>query len=163
MKLTIDLDKAKTLKDIAKALRAKAAFFDAGGVEAEEENEAEETEETEEAEETDEEFAPPRKQAKKRAAAASFDADDEESAAEEETEPEAEEEEETPAPKKTAKKTAKGPSEIDVQAACKAYAKKHGYEKAQKLLEKKFGTKSVSKIDPKQWPTVIALMGGTGK
>ncbi len=109
----------------------------------------EEVEEVEEVEETEEDtdFAPPKKTGKK--AGASF---------EDETEPEAEAEaeEEAPAPKKSAK--TKAPTKADVTEACKAHAKKHGFDVTKALLMKKFKTSSMGALDEKQYAAVIAAV-----
>ena len=123
-------------------------------------DDAEETTDTEEAEE---DFAKPAKTAAKgKKAAATFDADeDEEAEAEEDEESEEEadeetEEEEAPAPKKAAK-----PAKIDAKAvneACKAHAKKHGFDTTKALLLKKFKTSTVSKLKPEQYADVVKAM-----
>lgn len=74
-----------------------------------------------------------------------------------EIEEESFEEEETP-PKKTA--AAKAPK-IDakmVNDACKAHAKKNGFENTKNLLMKKFKTSSVSKLKPEQFADVLKVM-----
>jgi TATA-binding protein-associated factor Taf7 len=94
------------------------------------EDEAEEAEEDAETEESEDEE--------------SFDEE-----AEAETE-ESEDDEEKP------KKAAKG--KIDAKAvneACKAHARKHGFEATQAILQKKFKTSSVGKLKPEQFAEVI--------
>jgi len=69
---------------------------------------------------------------------------------------EGEEEAEEEEVKKPAK--AKALTQKDVEAVCKAHARKHGFETTKALLAKKFKTSSIGKIDPENYAAVVAAV-----
>ncbi len=144
---TDDEDEFTTTKKAGK----KTAAFDE---DAEDETDTDETE--------DEDEAPVAKKTKGKKAAA-FDADEEEASEEEESEDETEEEE-APVAKKTKSKKI---TVDDVNDACKARIQRlikkgqpgpEARKSVEKTLEKKFGSKSISGIDPKQYAKVIETL-----
>lgn len=150
MQITLSFPVNADPQAIAAALRMRAGLFE--GMPAKEAASRKNTDKAAiESSDSDEDFAPKKASAKAKAAAAF---DEETSDVAEEASEDFDAEEAKPAAKAKPKKVTKD----DANDACKAHAAEHGLKATKALLKKKFGSESLSEIEPEKFAAVVAAM-----